>query len=161
MAHCLSSYKTPDAWMSPGEFMYGHTLLDRDAPTDIRGAIDTGVLSVKIGVSSGFFGTLMCHEQRIQKVTSEEWEKIVSGVADGLSDWPLIYKSYDEIAGYCKDKARANISAAYFDPSTSDLTTRITGICDSYLSCYIFRNSGDGCEYELRDIPSFSGSTMV
>jgi hypothetical protein len=162
MGHCLSSYKTPDAWMSPGEFMFGHTPFAGESPaTNIAGAVDTALLSVKVGVSSGFFGTLMCHEQRIQAVTSEEWERIISGIADGLSGWQIIYRGYDEIAQYAKDKARTAISKASFDRATGDLTAEFEGTCDSYLSCYVFHDDEDRCEYELRHITAFSGTTRL
>lgn len=162
MGHCLSSYKTPDAWMSPGEFMFGHTPFAGESPsTNVKGAVETALLSLKIGVSSGFFGTLMCHEQRIQAVTSSEWGQIISGVSDGLSDWPVIYRGYDEIAQYAKDKARTSIRTADFDRSTGNLSASFEGLCDSYLCYYVFRDDDDRCTFDLEQIPGFSGQFEV
>lgn len=161
--HFISSYKTPDAWMSPGEFMWGNTVFaDESSETNIAGAIDAGTRAVKAGIASGFFGTLMCHEQRIDAVTPAEWREIIAGISKNLSEWDVvIYRGYDEIAQFAKDKARTKITNASFDEVAERLSTELSGTCDAYLSCRVFHDEEDSCVFELVDTPAFDGTYKI
>ncbi|HEY3299044.1 MAG TPA: hypothetical protein VGK34_10345 [Armatimonadota bacterium] len=157
--HFLSSYKTPDAWMSPGEFMWGHTVFADESPeTNIPKAVEAGTRAVKAGISSGFFGTLMCHEQRIQAVTAAEWREIISGISEKLAGWEILYRGYDEIAQFAKDKARTRISMAEYNEKEDKLTATLDGTCDAYLSCHVFWDYEERCVFDLVDTPAFDGT---
>jgi hypothetical protein len=158
-SHYLGGYKTSDTHMMEGEFLQGNTPFQQENDlVDIEGAARKALRAIKVGISSGFFGTLMCHEQRIAAMSSDDLRRILGLIADGLSGWFVIYRSYDEIAQYTKDKARTWIKEARFDEEVDNLIVTLEGVCEVGISCFVFKDHDDHCIYDLVDTPPFTGT---
>lgn len=140
MAHHLGAYKTPDAGMGPGEFLGNCTVFGGEsARNDVEQAVDRAVEAIRVGISSGFFATLMTHEQRVAVLSPEEWRAIIAGIDERIGHLSPVYRSYDEIAMYCKDKARTRISSVVRD---GELRVQLEGTADhgQELSVYLERD---------------------
>jgi hypothetical protein len=158
VGHHLGAYKTPDAGMGPGEFLGSCTVFNgENERNDLAAAIARGVTAVKLGVSSGFFGTLMTHEQRIAVLNPEEWRTIIEGIHDGLAGWTLFYRGYDEIAAYCKDKARTRIAGTRFDERNGKLAVELEGISENGLYVCVYRDEAESASCEFVRTAPFAG----
>ncbi|MDF2715736.1 MAG: hypothetical protein K0R28_2661 [Paenibacillus sp.] len=162
VAHHLGGYKTPDTGMGPGEFLGGCTTFNNEsAATDIRKAIRRGADAVKLGISSGFFGTLMTHEQRIAALGPEEWRAIIEGIHGELDEWHILYRTYDQVSDYCKDKARTRIMEAHYDPATSRLTVGLEGTAEHGMYYNIYRvEEGGNVSCEIVHTAPFAGRLL-
>lgn len=161
VAHHLGSYKTPDTGMGVGEFLGGCTPFNgENDKADIGRAIERGVAALKLGVSSGFFGTLMTHEQRIMALAPDEWRAIIEGIHRGLEGWTLLYRTYDEISQYCKDKARTRIALADYDASAGRFSVRLEGTAEYGVSYHLYRDEGEKVASELVQAAPFAGQLL-
>lgn len=162
MGFHLAGYKTPDVHMNAGEFMGGNTVFAGESSfNNVAGAIKKGTYAVKMGVASAFFGTLMCHEQRIASVSHEEWEAIISGISKNISKWDVIQKDYDFISQYTKDKALTRVTNSQADTKTGRISVELCGKVENTLSCHIYTNDGDSCKDQLIETAPFEGKYRV
>jgi hypothetical protein len=161
IAHHLGGYKTPDTGMGVGEFLGGCTLFNNENEgTDVAQAVKRGADAVKLGISSGFFGTLMTHEQRVAAIQPEDWRAIFEGIRRELAGWRILYRGYDEISRYCKDKARTRIAAAECELSSGQCKVELEGRVEHGLYYHIYREEAGGISGESVPVPPFEGRTV-
>ncbi|MFD0713530.1 hypothetical protein [Paenibacillus sp. GCM10027626] len=160
IAHHLGDYKTPNTGMGVGEFLGKCTMFNQECDgTDIANAIKRGADAVKRGISSGFFGTLMTHEQRVAAVQPDDWRSIIEGIHRELAGWTIWYCSYDEISRYCKDKARTRIVNATYDNNNKQFTLELEGCAEHGLYYYIYRDEADSVSSEIVPVTPFERRT--
>ncbi|BBH23689.1 hypothetical protein Back11_50340 [Paenibacillus baekrokdamisoli] len=159
MGHHLGGYKVADQLLGPGEFLLGcTTFAEESTHNDIEMAVLKAVNAVKMGIASGFFGTLMTHEQRISVLKPEEWTAIVERISMQLEGWDVLYRSYDEVARYCKDKALTRIiSSNVYKEEDGLIQVRLAGQAEQALYVHVYTDTGNRTLMHPFEVEPFSG----
>jgi len=153
----IDDYTTPHF-----DFLFSCTPFWNENPyVDVEKAAKRGAEHIKRGLDSLFFGCLLTHEQRIATLSIEEWDKVFSRIDELTSKYDKIFRSYEYIAQYAKNKVKSHIKEASYNSSSKEIKCTLNGETDMPLQLYIFRDKDKGVEYKLETIPAFTGSITV
>jgi hypothetical protein len=128
---------------------------------DVEKAAQRGAKQIKRGLDNLFFGCIITHEQRIATLSIEEWDKILSSIDRLTYKYEKIFKSYEYIAQYAKNKVKSHIKEAKYDFHSKKIKCTLNGETDMPLQLYIFVDKDNEVEYKFGTIPAFTGSTTV
>ena len=86
-----------------GDILSGHVPFvgEADRPL-ISEAIERGIRNITLGLDALAFGILMTHEERINVISLEDWERIVTGIVAGLGAYDVEFTGRDQISIICK-----------------------------------------------------------
>ncbi len=122
---------------------------------DLQAAAENILRQVRVGLDGLFFGCMMAHEQGLAVLTAPELDEILTLTDRALSRHDMLFASYEHIAEYARCKVDSHIAAA--DECEGAISCRLTGQTTLPLQLYLFHDDGDGCRYEFRQVPPFSG----
>jgi hypothetical protein len=152
----------PDGRISDGDIdcLWGNTTFGKEHPTnDLDAAARKGANEIRLGLDALFFGCLFTHEQRIAVLTVSQWEQVLADIDKMTSNVDRIFKSYDYISQYAKNRHDTKITEASHDPASGRVRITVTGKATLPLNLYLF--AADGLEYRFQQIPAFQGEQTV
>jgi hypothetical protein len=142
------------------DILWGNTTFVREsAKNDLSAAARKGAYGIGLGLDGLFFGCLFTHEQRIARLTVNQWETILADIDQATLRWKRIFKSYDHIAEYAKSRYDSRLTEAGYDPTTGQIRIRVVGKATLPLSVYVF--AVENLDYRFQEIPAFQGESRL
>lgn len=127
---------------------------------DIDGAVDTVVHQIRQAVSSGFYGMVATHEQRIAVMHPWQWDELWAKVADRLSSCNLRYCLLEEAMSAARDLFHTSIVA--LDRQGDELECVLSGQARETVELQVFaKEQGHEIEPEPLAVPSFETGRRV
>ena len=122
-------------------------------------AAQAGVENIKMGLDALGFGLLMTHEERINAISPEDWDYVVTSIVRGLDDWDTEYAGREHVGVICKrlmDSAlvRANVTDA-------GLQCEMIGQTDGPSPLTVWENEGEGCVRRVVEVDTLDGFSVV
>ena len=138
------------------DILHGHTpFLGESDRVRVREAIDRGIANVQLEFDSLAFGEIMCHEERIDAISPEDWESVVHGIVQGLSAWDFEPAGREQVSIVCK--RLLDSSLVYADATDGGLHCEFCGSTDGPSPLSIWHNDGEGCVRRSVDVPQIAG----
>ena len=138
------------------DILHGHTpFLGESDRVRVREAIDRGIANVQLEFDSLAFGEIMCHEERIDAISPEDWESVVHGIVQGLSAWDFEPAGREQVSIVCK--RLLDSSLVYADATDGGLHCEFCGSTDGPSPLSIWHNDGEGCVRRSVDVPHIAG----
>ncbi len=139
-----------------GDILSGHVpfLGEADRPM-IDEAIARGINNITLGLDALAFGILMTHEERIDVISMEDWERIVTGIVAGLGDYEVEFTGRDRISIICKRLFDSRLVRA--EVTGTSLHCELCGTTDGPSPLTVWHNEGDGCTRQTVDLEAFDG----
>jgi len=142
------------------DILHGHTPFlgecDRSRP-DL--AIARGVSNLKMELDTLGYGEIMCHEERIDCIPLEDWERVVNGIVEGLKGWDWVPVEREQISIVCKRIIESSL--VYADVAGSEMHCEFSGVTDGPSPLTIWENDGDTCRRRTTDVPPIEGFLAV
>lgn len=140
------------------DFLTGATEWLRESPcNDIEKASSRAAEQICTGLNNGFFADVLTHEQKLDVLSLDEWDRILSRTEEKVSHYERIFASHDEIAGYICDKDKSWISRAAGAAGTVEVS--ISGSVKVAIKLSVFTDLEEGVERRFLDIPAFKGES--
>ncbi|HON06366.1 MAG TPA: hypothetical protein P5065_00470 [Candidatus Ratteibacteria bacterium] len=115
-----------------------------------------GVFQIKRGLENLTSGCLMFHENRLANFSIGDFETIISIIANELRDIPHIFKSYDFIANYMKNRQESKIANIQYKNSHIFLVLTGKSKMGQFLFCFL--ENGGNITQSFLEIPQFEKS---
>jgi hypothetical protein len=115
-----------------------------------------GIFQVKRGLENLTSGCLMFHENRLANFSIGDFETIISIIANELRDIPHIFKSYDFIANYMKNRQESKIANIQYKNSHIFLVLTGKSKMGQFLFCFL--ENGGNITQSFLEIPQFEKS---
>ncbi|MFA5645486.1 MAG: hypothetical protein WDA18_03920 [Candidatus Ratteibacteria bacterium] len=142
------------------EILRDHVPFLGEAPSlQMEKAVKRGITAASIGFDSLAFGMIMTHEERIDVIALQEWEKVVSGIVEGITEYETIPTSREFISMICKRLFDTQLSFANLE--NSRLTCEITGVADGPSPLTVWNDGPDGPVVSREDVPEVQGFLRV
>jgi len=125
----------------------------------LREATDRGIANVRLGLDSLAFGNIMTHEERIDAISPEDWETVITSIVRGLDGWDTEFAACEHVSVVCKsllDSALVHAHAA-----DGALHCELSGVTDSPSPLTIWDNEGDACTRRVVEVEPIEGFTTV
>lgn len=122
-------------------------------------AAQAGIENIKMGLDALGYGLLMTHEERINAISPEDWDYVVTSIVRGLDDWDTEYAGREHVGVICKrlmDSAlvRANVTDA-------GLQCEMIGQTDGPSPLTVWENEGEGCVRRVVEVDTLDGFSVV
>lgn len=144
------------------DFLWDHTMFwDENEDTDVDAAADVAIMQVRRGIDARFFGTILCHEQRVAVVTMRDWEWIFQRLRAGLHKYKLEYRSIEEIADYARSRYNSHLASVRVDRDKAAMECGLTGRAKVTTRLEVYDNRGKSVVCRYVDVPPFTGSVAV
>lgn len=143
-----------------GDILSGRVPFLGEAETPkLAEAAAAGAANIKLGLDALAYGVLFTHEERINAISPEDWETVVTGCVRGLDGWDVEYAGREEVGIICKRLldsrlVRANVTA-------EGLQCEFCGQTDGPSPLTIWDNEGDGCVRRVVEIEPLAGFAAV
>jgi len=162
MSHPYKRYQ--DGKISDGDidFLSGNVVFFNESEfNNLESAIKKAIIGIKRGLDNLFFGCLFTHEQRIAVLSSEEWNTILGSIDELTSNYHKIYKGYDYVAEYARNKCCCWISKVDYDSATKHISCTFDGRTDIPLQFYVFIDHNDSIRYYFESLMAFTDSITI
>lgn len=138
------------------DFLTGCTpYLSESSHTDVEKAAKNAAIQILNGLRSGFYAEILTHEQKLENITMDEWDRILDLVDSLTSNIEKIYKSHDDIGGYLKGKDGVWIDSLNIEEGKA--TLNLKGKTDVPLSISVFKEREGSIIREYKFIENFEG----
>lgn len=155
------SFDTPGA-VAGVDFLWDNTIFWDESPfNNVEAAARVGIKQIRRGIDARFFGTLVCHEQRIAVVSMREWNEMLGSIHDGLKKYQLIYRPFEYICDYARSHYDTRILAVSVNNESGKLYCKFQGKACLTTALEIYTNKGDSVQYQSCDVPQFTGTVSV
>lgn len=111
------------------------------------------------GMRSALYSDLSTHEQKLNVLSLDEWEKILEGADRMTAKYEKIFATSEEIGEYLRNKRRTKINVISSDGVKVKL--ELEGITDAPLKISVFRDEEDSVIRDYVDISQFEGKIEV
>jgi hypothetical protein len=112
-----------------------------------------GIFQIKRGIENLFFGCLMFHERNLAKLSMDDFEKIISFVSDEIKRFPHIFRSYDFVMAYLKNRNDSKIAKMKYSNQHLFITISGKSIMPQFLFCFL--EDGTKIFQSFLEIPPF------
>ncbi len=128
------------------------------APTnDVEATIKNGIAQLRRAITSGIPSTVFTHESMwIQRITPKNWEAIITGITEGVSDLNPVYDTLDNINKYVRASYNIKIEKAAAD-ELGNLNLSIKGVNDMDTKCFMFTEENGEIIAKEHIIPKAGG----
>ena len=138
------------------DILHGHTpFLGESDQVRVQEAANRGTANVQLELDSLAFGEIMCHEERIDAISPEDWESVVAGIMQGLAEWDTEPASREHVSIVCKRLLDSGL--VYADTTDAGLHCEFCGDTDGPSPLTIWENEGEGCVRRTVDVPAIDG----
>ena len=142
------------------DVLSGHVpFLGESEQPRLREAADRGIANVRLGLDSLAFGKIMTHEERIDAISPDDWETVVTSIVRGLDGWDAEFAAREHVSVVCKgllDSALVHAHAA-----DGMLHCELCGATDSPSPLTIWENEGEACTRRVVQVEPFDGFAAV
>jgi len=122
---------------------------------------EVGSLQMRMGLDNMFVGAVMTHEQRISILSLEDWDSALTRIEGLTAKYDKIYKGWDYVAEYAKNKTDSQISQVDFDESSMNVECTLKGNATMPLYLYVFKNKGPSVEYKFQQVPVYKEAAKI
>lgn len=138
------------------DILHGHVpfLDESDAPRP-QDAIARGIANIQFELDSLAFGEIMCHEERIDAISPDDWQAIVSGIVTGLNGHDFEPTSREHVSIICK--RLLDSSLVYADATDSGLHCELCGATDGPSPLTIWQDEDMGCARQVVEVGTING----
>ena len=100
----------------------------------IDAIIRRGTEQITWGLSCGFHGQLLTHEQKIAVISDEDWEMILRAIKENIEKFNPKFALLDQIAAYIESRMSSRLKSVNVEES--ELLAEFEGntLCDMYLT---------------------------
>jgi len=142
------------------DFLTGATISLRESPcNDIEKAADHAAEQVRRGLGNCFYGEVLTHEQKLDVLTLEEWDRILARAAEKTARYEKIQSTHDLIAEYLKAKDGTWLSGA--EQEDGKVTCRLSGRASCPLQLSLFVEVDGDVERRYVHVAPFEGSSEI
>jgi hypothetical protein len=143
-----------------GDILSGHTpFMGESAQLDAGAAIRRGIANVRAGLDSLAFGVIMTHEERIDAMAIEDWERIVDGILAGLGELEAIPAAREQVSVVCRRLFATRLGFAEATPR--GLVCEITGSSDGPSPLTLWSDGPEGPVARRVEVPAVNGFLRV
>ena len=129
----------------------------RVATVKREAAIARGCFNVRTSLDMMAWGLIMTHEERIDAISLEDWDAIVSAIVETTSkNWDVIPASREEVSVICQRLFRTTLVSAAVD-ADNRVVCELSGKNDGPSPLTIWLNEGDGCRRVIVELPQVDG----
>jgi len=142
------------------DILSGHApfLNESDHPR-LQDAADRGIANVKLGLDALAFGILMTHEERLNAISSEDWETVVTTIVRGLDGWDVEFAGREHVSIIAKRLLDSQLVRA--EAAGDELQCELTGVTDGPSPLTVWENEGDDCARQTVEVEGFDGFVAV
>ena len=169
LAHCPHNSGLTFVNMSMGhlgtshmasDILSGHVPFLDEAPRPLLDkAIARGVFNVKLGLDALGFGMIMTHEERIDAISPDDWDAVITGIVQGLEGWDLEYTGREHLGVMCKRILDSRL--VWAEATDAGLCCELSGRTDGPSPLTIWDNEGDGCARRTVEVGPVEGFAEV
>jgi hypothetical protein len=142
------------------DFLTGTTISLQESPfNDIEKASDYGAGQIRRGLDNGFYGEVLTHEQKLAVLTLEEWDHILTRIADKTDRYEKIFATHDEIAQYLKSKDQTWLTR--IERLDGHLHGDLSGHTKQTLRLSMFLDQAGDIERRFLEVPVFRDQTEL
>ncbi len=129
--------------------------LDESETPKLDEAAQAGTENIKLGLDALAYGLLFTHEERINAISPEDWETVVTGIVRGLDGWEWQGGLREDVGVICKRL----FDSALVRANLTDGGLRCELVGDTYgpSPLTIWENEGDGCTRRVVDVEPING----
>ncbi len=131
---------------------------EADVPK-LRDAAEAGIYNIKIGLDGLGFGLLFTHEERINVISLDDWERIVTSVIDGIAGWDFQCEGREQVSVICKRLLDSSLVRA--ELTDQGLHCALCGHTDGPSPLTLWDNDGDRCVRRVIDVDPIDGYTEL
>ncbi|NSW56847.1 MAG: hypothetical protein HPY44_12620 [Armatimonadetes bacterium] len=143
-----------------GDILSGRVpFLGESETPKVAEAAAQGVRNIKLGLDALAFGVLMTHEERIDAISPEDWETVVTSIVRGLNGWDVEFAGREHVGVITKRLYDSRLVRA--DYADGGLQCELAGVTDGPSPLTIWDNDGDGCVRRVVDIDRLDGFAEV
>jgi hypothetical protein len=133
--------------------------LDESDTPKLKEATETGIANIKLGLDALAYGLLFTHEERINAISPQDWETVVTGIVGGLEGWEAQGAEREYVGIICKRLLDSSLVRANL--TEHGLVCELCGHTDGPSPLTIWENSGDGCTRRAIEIEPVDGYAQV
>lgn len=122
-------------------------------------ATAAGVANIKIGLDALAYGLLFTHEERINAISPEDWETVVTGIVRGLEGWEFAGANREQVGIICKRLFDSRLVRANL--TERGLHCELCGQTDGPSPLTIWENEGEGCVRRVVEVDAIDGYAQV
>ncbi len=122
-------------------------------------ATEAGIANIKIGLDALAYGLLFTHEERINVISPEDWETVVTGIVRGLADWEFEGANREQVGVICKRLFDSRLVRANL--TERGLECELCGQTDGPSPLTIWENEGEGCVRRVVEVDAIDGFAEV
>ncbi len=138
------------------DFLTGTTIWLRESThNNLDAAAGRAAEQIRNGLSNGFYGDVVTHEQKLVALSMDEWEKILALTEQKVSRFERLFVSIDHIGEYLRNKDRCNLQQVNMVEGSAQC--KLEGTADIPLQLSIFEDVEDGVERRFISTPLFKG----
>lgn len=140
------------------DILNGYVPFIGESPTVKReAAIARGCFNAQTSLDMMAWGLIMTHEERIDAISLEDWDAIVSAIVETTSkNWDVIPASREEVSVICQRLFRTTLVSAAVD-ADNRVVCELSGKNDGPSPLTIWLNEGDGCRRVIVELPQVDG----
>lgn len=136
------------------DFLTGCTVTLRESENnDIEKAGRNLAKQIQLGLRSGLYSEIVTHEQKLEGVSLDEWDRILTRGAQLTQKVDKIFAGHDHIGKYLKSKDEAWIRESCIDRDVVKFT--LSGKTDTALEVSVFKDNGNMVEREYCIVETF------
>lgn len=122
-------------------------------------ATEAGIANIKIGLDALAYGLLFTHEERINVISPEDWETVVTGIVRGLAGWEFEGANREQVGVICKRLFDSRLVRANL--TERGLECELCGQTDGPSPLTIWENQGAGCVRRVVEVDPIDGFAEV
>ncbi len=129
---------------------------------DVSATIERGVVQLRRALDSLALAVLFTHEtDYIHAIEPDRWERILRGVAGGVSEYGARAAMLDEAFQVVRAYRTSRLESCSFDEESGTLQARLTGRTDVATQLHVFEEKDSLIERRFIEVPAFEGSVVV
>lgn len=125
----------------------------------IAEATEAGIANLKLGLDALAYGLLFTHEERINAISLEDWETIVTGIMDGMAGWDYQGAGREQVGIVCKRLLDSRLVRA--NVVEGGLHCVLCGETDGPSPLTIWENEGPDCVRRVVEVPPLAGYAEI
>ncbi|MCX7704997.1 MAG: hypothetical protein N2115_01900 [bacterium] len=117
---------------------------------------EKGIFQIKRGLENLTCGCLMFHEKNLENLTLTEFETIIGIIKNEIKRFPHIFKSYDYISSYLKNRQDSKIVRMQFKNQHLQIVLSGKSAIPQFVMCFV--EEGNNINQIFLEIPPFEKS---
>ncbi|MBU0607323.1 MAG: hypothetical protein KKI08_05520 [Armatimonadetes bacterium] len=131
-----------------------------EAPTpQLDAAAQVGIANIKLGLDALAYGLLFTHEERINAISLDDWETIVTTIMAGLDGWEHTGAEREQVGIICKRLLDSRLVRA--NVTDQGLQCWFCGQTDGPSPLTVWENEGDGCVRRVVEVEPLDGYAAI